>query len=127
MVSQLGTERKPYGLYIGGQDVAAPGDPTLPVVNPTTGETWATIVDARPQEVNEAVQAAREAFHTSWAATSPGTRAQLLHRLADVIEDRAAELAEIDMGEHVPRAGAEHAVRRLQGQRDRSGEWGRGD
>ncbi|MBV8150696.1 MAG: hypothetical protein JOY59_03995, partial [Candidatus Eremiobacteraeota bacterium] len=35
-----------YGLYIDGAYLAADGAATLPVVNPATGETWATIVDA---------------------------------------------------------------------------------
>ncbi len=36
-----------YGLYIGGKYVQPEGAPRLAVNNPATGETWASIVNAR--------------------------------------------------------------------------------
>jgi (Z)-2-((N-methylformamido)methylene)-5-hydroxybutyrolactone dehydrogenase len=86
-----------YGLYIGGKHVQPEGAPRLPVNNPATGEQWATIVNARAQDVDKAVGAARAAFDNTWSRTSPAARARLLNRLADVIEARARELAEIEV------------------------------
>ena len=86
-----------YGLYIDGEYCVPPGAKTLPVVNPANGEQWATIVDATVEDVDAAVRAAKRTFEGEWAKTSPGTRGRLLHRLADAVEARAADLAEIEV------------------------------
>ncbi len=96
-MSQVLSKTQDYGLYIGGKYVQPEGAPRLPVNNPATGETWATIVNARAQDVDEAVRTARVAFDTTWSKMPPSTRVRLLHRLADVIETRARELAEIEV------------------------------
>ena len=87
----------PYSLYIDGELRQGSGGATLPVINPATGEQWATIVDGTAQDVDAAVAAARRAFEGEWGKTSPATRARMLHRLADAIESRASELAEIEV------------------------------
>lgn len=96
-MSQILSKTQDYGLYIGGKYVQPDGAPRLPVTNPATGETWATIISARAQDVDEAVKVARATFDTTWSKTSPAARMRLLHRLADVIESRARELAEIEV------------------------------
>ena len=89
--------RTAYGCYIDGEYRRSTGAKTLPVVNPATGEEWATIVDASTEDVDAAVQAARRAYEGEWGKTTPATRGRLLLRLADAIETRAAELAEIEV------------------------------
>jgi len=96
-MEQNNTRRKDYGLYIDGRYTEPRGQERLPVINPATGETWATISDASAQDVEQAVDAARGCFESTWSATSPGTRARLLSRLAECIERRSAELAEIEV------------------------------
>ncbi len=96
-MSQVLSKTQDYGLYIGGKYVQPEGAPRLPVTNPATGETWATIVNARAQDVDEAVRTARAAFDTTWSMMPPSARVRLLHRLADMIEARARELAEIEV------------------------------
>ena len=96
-MSQVLSKTQDYGLYIGGKYVQPKGATRLPVTNPATGETWATIVNARAQDVDEAVRTARAAFDTTWSKMTPSARVRLLHRLADVIEARARELAEIEV------------------------------
>lgn len=86
-----------YGLYIGGHFVEPQSAARLPVINPATGDTWATISDASAEDVEQVVAVARECFASTWSRTSPGTRARLLYRLADAIERHAAELAEIEV------------------------------
>lgn len=86
-----------YGLYIEGEYRLPDGAATMPVINPATGEQWATVVDATAKDVDAAVTAARRAFEGEWSKTTPGTRAKLLHKLADAIEARAAELAQIEV------------------------------
>ena len=86
-----------YGLYRDGGFTGSSGAATLPVVNPATREQWATIVDAGAEDVDRAVQAARRAFEGSWASVSPATRGRLLLKLADAVERRADELAELEV------------------------------
>lgn len=86
-----------YGLYIDGEYRFPTGAKTLPVINPATGEEWATIIDAGAEDVDAAVRAARRAFEGEWSKTSPATRGRLLNRLADAIESRAGELAEFEV------------------------------
>ncbi|MEA2721102.1 MAG: (Z)-2-((N-methylformamido)methylene)-5-hydroxybutyrolactone dehydrogenase, partial [Candidatus Eremiobacteraeota bacterium] len=91
------SEPKPYGLYVDGAFTAAGGATALPVINPATRETWATIADATPDDVDRAVTAARRAFDGEWSRVSPATRGRLLHKLADAVEARADELAELEV------------------------------
>jgi aldehyde dehydrogenase (NAD+) len=65
-----------------------------------TGEVQARVGLAGPDDVDAAVSAARAAAH-SWASWSPGKRAAVLFRLADLLEHHgpeAAELAALDNG-----------------------------
>ena len=96
-MEQADTVIQHYGFYIDGHYVESQDSVWLPVINPATGETWATISDARSEDIDRAVYAARTCFQTTWSRTSPGTRARLLHRLADSIERRADELAAIEV------------------------------
>ncbi len=81
-------------LLIKGESVAGAGTPT-PVLDPSTGETIATIAEASPEQVDMAVEAANEAFST-WSRTPPAERAAALLAIADAIEARQDELAELE-------------------------------
>ena len=81
-----------YSLLINGRTVA--GDKTMPVINPATEEVLAQCPRASEAQLNEAVAAARAAF-PSWAATPIGERRKLIVRMAETIEQNAAELARI--------------------------------
>ncbi|MDE2573013.1 MAG: aldehyde dehydrogenase [bacterium] len=82
-----------YHLYIDGHFQHAQSDGRLPVIDPATGEQWATIADAGAKDVEAAVFAARASFEGTWAKTTPAARGRLLHRLADAIERHADRLA----------------------------------
>ena len=58
-------------------DAGMPG--MLPVLNPATAETIASVPVATPEDVDRAVAAARGAF-PAWAATTPGERSLALLR-----------------------------------------------
>src|SRR5881394_638274 len=68
---------------------------TLDVLNPATGETIAQVPNMSADEVDEAVEAAKKAL-PDWLDTTPGERAAVLLKLADVIDDNAEELAQIE-------------------------------
>jgi len=62
---------------------------------PATGEVIARLYAADIQDVEEAVQAADHAFHTSgWAQRKPHERAAVLYRIAQLIRERAEPLAQ---------------------------------
>ena len=59
---------------------------------PSTGETWRTFAAASPEDVLEAVAAARAA-QPAWAAQPVGVRLQVLRRFHDLLYDRRHEIA----------------------------------
>jgi acyl-CoA reductase-like NAD-dependent aldehyde dehydrogenase len=68
---------------------------TLEVVNPATGETIATVPNASREDVDAVVERAKQAL-PDWLDATPGERAELLLKLADVISDNAEELAQVE-------------------------------
>lgn len=69
----------------------------IPVIDPVTEEQIAEFTDGGAKAVDEAVARAREAFESGVWAGKPGSeRAKTLWRVADLIDDRAADLAELD-------------------------------
>jgi acyl-CoA reductase-like NAD-dependent aldehyde dehydrogenase len=68
---------------------------TFLVENPATGEALKELRDTGPEDVDRAVGAARAAW-PDWAARSPRERGRLLHRLADLLEDNASRLAQVE-------------------------------
>jgi aldehyde dehydrogenase (NAD+) len=76
---------------IGGEWVPARGGETIPVINPATGETLATVPRGREADVADAVDAAQHAF-TAWRDTSPSRRGQLLLDWAALCRQHAEQL-----------------------------------
>src|SRR5437773_8481936 len=68
---------------------------TLDVLNPATGESIANVPNMSADEVDEAVERAKQAL-PEWLDATPGERSELLLKLADVIADNAEELAQIE-------------------------------
>jgi aldehyde dehydrogenase (NAD+) len=62
--------------------------------NPATGQVQATLGLAGPEDVDEAVASAREA-KGSWSTCAPIARAEVLFRLAGLLDSHAQELAEL--------------------------------
>ena len=68
----------------------------LDVLNPATGESIANVPNMSADEVDEVVERAKQAL-PEWLDATPGERAELLLKLADVIlADNAEELAQIE-------------------------------
>jgi len=85
-----------YDLFINGRSIAPAKGRRLPAHNPYTGEVWADIPDACEHDVDLAVQAARHAFEATWRHTPGVKRAQLMLRLAELIEQSADRLSRIE-------------------------------
>ena len=81
-----------YDLLINGDWVPAAGGETFETFNPATGEKLADCANASPADIDRAVEAARAAF-PAWSKTAPAERANLLLKVADLIEANAERLA----------------------------------
>jgi aminomuconate-semialdehyde/2-hydroxymuconate-6-semialdehyde dehydrogenase len=81
------------GHWIGGRRVSSAD--TFTDLSPVDERPIAEVARGGAAEVNAAVQAARDAF-PGWAATPPAERAAVLHAIADGIEKRVPELAQIE-------------------------------
>ncbi|MCK8462750.1 aldehyde dehydrogenase [Aliiroseovarius sp. S1339] len=83
----------PQNLYIDGAWEEGSGE-TQDVLSPIDGSTLTTIIRASATDVDRAVAAARRAFDDGrWSRAAPAHRKKVLHRLADLIEAHALELA----------------------------------
>jgi 1-pyrroline dehydrogenase len=81
--------------FVGGEWVDSAGGETMEVVNPSTGEVIAEVARSTAEDADLAVQAAKAAL-AEWLETTPGERAELLFKLADLIDENADELAALE-------------------------------
>jgi aminomuconate-semialdehyde/2-hydroxymuconate-6-semialdehyde dehydrogenase len=97
-----------FGHIIDGQEVASVDGATMDDVDPYTREVWATIACGGKEDADRAVAAARRAFDEGpWPRMGYEKRQALLHRLADLMEEHADELAMADtrdMGKPITQA-----------------------
>ncbi|HSN00736.1 MAG TPA: aldehyde dehydrogenase family protein, partial [Rudaea sp.] len=88
-------ERLKLANYIDGRLGPPRGGRWLDVFEPATGAHYADCPDADAADVDAAVAAATRAF-PAWAATPVAQRAQLLNRIADLLEARLEEFAQAE-------------------------------
>ncbi|MBG6120207.1 MULTISPECIES: aldehyde dehydrogenase family protein [unclassified Sphingobium] len=81
-----------FNMLINGRFESGPA--SFDVINPATGEAFASCPRADLSLLNEAVAAAKMAF-PAWAATPINERAALVAKLADALEARVDEFARI--------------------------------
>lgn len=81
-----------FQMTINGKSV--PGERTIDVVNPATGEVFAAAPDCSTDQLDEAVAAAREAFR-NWKATPIEERQAALLKAADLLVENATELSRL--------------------------------
>jgi len=81
-------------LFIGGKDVPAASGRTAEDINPYTGEVYATVAAAGPEDVARAVDAADAAF-ADWAALAPFARRAIFLKAADLLDAKGEEVAEL--------------------------------
>jgi acyl-CoA reductase-like NAD-dependent aldehyde dehydrogenase len=104
--------RKTYKLFIGGAFPRSESGRTIPVRAPD-GRLLAHVARASRKDVRDAVRAARGA-QAGWAGRTAYNRGQVLYRVAEVLEGRAAQLAgeltAVGVAEAEARADVEAAV-----------------
>jgi 1-pyrroline dehydrogenase len=68
---------------------------TLDVINPATAETIDSVPNMTAEEVDAVVERAKQAL-PEWLDATPKERSELLYKLAQILEDNAEELAQIE-------------------------------
>ena len=104
-------------LFVDGQFIGVEGRKHQDVLNPATGQPVGKLPHATVEDMDHALLAAQRAFET-WRRSSPVERSKVLRRAADLIRERAPEIAHgitLDMGKPYAEAlaevlgGAEHS------------------
>jgi betaine-aldehyde dehydrogenase len=81
--------------FIDGEFVDAADGATEEVTNPANGEVIADMPLSTEEDVNRAVGAAKRAFD-GWATTTPAERATAMLKLADLLDEHAEELSDLE-------------------------------
>lgn len=81
--------------FVNGQQVSATSGETSDVINPANAEAYAKAPISNASDVDSAYKAAQKAFE-EWSQTTPSERQLALFRIADALEARAEEAADIE-------------------------------
>ena len=86
---------KSLSNFINGRSVPALSGATSEVINPSTGQAYATAPISASADVDLAMKAAADAF-VDWRDSTPSERQRALLKIADAFESRAEELIAIE-------------------------------
>ncbi len=100
----------PHLLLIGGERVEAADGRSFETLDPSTGQPIADVAQAGAADVDRAVQAARGALDGKWAKLPAAGRSRLMLKLADLVEEHAGELAELESLDNGKPVGLAKAV-----------------
>lgn len=85
----------PIFSFVNGQHLHGSGE-AFTSINPATGQAFAHLHDATQADVDAAVKAAQAGF-LQWAAMTGAERGRILRRAADILRERNAELAALEV------------------------------
>jgi aldehyde dehydrogenase (NAD+) len=95
--AKSGVHIKHTKCLINGEWVDAADGKTFETINPATGDVLARVAEGGPQDVDNAVAAARKAFDEGkWSKFTASRRGYVLNKLADLIEQNSEELARLE-------------------------------
>jgi 1-pyrroline dehydrogenase len=81
--------------FVGGEWVESVSGETMEVLNPSTGEVIAEVPRGTAEDVERAVEAAKKAY-AEWRDKTPKDRMELLLKLADLMDEHAEELWQLE-------------------------------
>ncbi|BBL79732.1 aldehyde dehydrogenase [Rubrobacter xylanophilus] len=105
-------ELRSHPAIIGGERVS-PKRGFFEDIDPSTGEPCALVARCAREEVDRAIEAAREAHEETWRRTTPAERARVLHRISRLLNEKREEIARLeslDTGKPLSQARADAAV-----------------
>lgn len=86
-----------YQLYINGQWREGSDAQRIATISPATAQPWATFACASKVDVESAVESARRALQTGpWPGMSATARGRIIYRLAELLEENATVLGDIE-------------------------------
>ena len=86
---------KKLSNFINGKSVDSSSGETTTLVNPATGQPFATAPKSNAADIDAAFKAASDAF-VDWRDSTPSQRQRALLKIADAIEERAEEIIGIE-------------------------------
>ncbi|QMV03375.1 aldehyde dehydrogenase family protein [Devosia sp. D6-9] len=110
MIPNLNLWFDPTRCFIGGEWVKPNGQQTLPIENPSTGETIGAIARGEAYDVDRAVTAAHAALNGEWGRMSALERGRILTRIGQKVLERVDDLARLealDVGKPLKQARAD--------------------
>jgi phenylacetaldehyde dehydrogenase len=91
--------RRPGRLLIDGEWVEAASGKTFETLNPATEESLGRVAHGAAEDISRAIAAARRCFddeRSDWRRMTPSERGKIMHRIGDLIEQHADELAMLE-------------------------------
>ena len=82
--------------FIHNQSVASRSGQTLPVIDPSDGQTFDHIQRSNAQDIDVAVKSSRECFEGPWAKLNAAERGRLLMALSRKVTEHADELMRLE-------------------------------
>jgi len=110
MTTDLNLWFDPTRCFIGGEWIKPNGQQTLPIENPSTGETIGAIARGEAYDVDRAVAAAHAALDGEWGRMSALERGRILTRIGQKVLERVDDLARLealDVGKPLKQARAD--------------------
>src|SRR6476619_4683843 len=105
----MAVETKTFKNFIGGEWVDAASGETFESTSPATGELIGAFPKSGAEDVDRAVEAAREVYET-WRLVPAPARGEILYRFGALVRDHKDELALLmsrEMGKVLPEAGGD--------------------
>lgn len=87
--------KKQYDLFIDGKFTKPVKGNYFNTIDPSNNQTISSVAEAKTEDVDKAVKAARKAFK-SWSALTGKERGKYIFRIARLIQERAREFAVIE-------------------------------
>jgi len=89
------SDKRTFRNFVGGEAVDGIDGSTYDIIDPVTGEVYATAPLSTTEDVDRAARVAATAFET-WRDSTPGERQRALLKLADALESRAEEVVAVE-------------------------------
>ncbi len=86
-------ETSDHQHFIGGTWQASVSGAVMETRNPANSRVLTRLARGGDEDVSHAVEAARDAFESSWSRWTPAERQELLHRILQIVLDNFEELA----------------------------------
>jgi aldehyde dehydrogenase (NAD+) len=93
---EAGSAANAQTIFIDGEFAAAASGQTVPVIDPSTGDAFASLAAGDATDIDRAVRSARRAYEGAWGAMAAVDRGRLMSRFAARLLERAEELAVLE-------------------------------